>query len=481
MKIFKILAVFLLLTSVASAQNVKSLSVSDLQCGRDGSVFFVTMKVNPKTIKNSINQRLEIVPVISSADSSKTVELPPVILAGKNMYYSTLRNESADRINFLHRAGKGDIINYSERVIYEDWMEDCIVSLDARQTGCCGTTKGEFDVPVARVNLKPRSFNAAFSYVAPLDTAEKRFNLSGRANIRFIVNRTNIDWKYANNYVELDSILRTVNAVKENPDASVELIKLTGYASPEGPYDNNVRLAKGRVEVVKEYVRNNSPFPAEVYKTESVPEDWEGFKEWLKTCSLSKRDEMIAFIDDPKVPIRTKNEAFMKRFPQDYPFILANVYPPLRHTDYLITYKVKKYYTVEEIKAVFNTRPENLSLNELFILANSYTPGSPEYDDVFDVAVSMFPKDKVANLNAANSAMNRDQYKLAEKYLGNAGEDAEVYYARGVLNALQGKYDDAINWFDKAEKNGKSEAKAEIAKIKDIQANKAGVTYLTND
>ncbi len=481
MKIIKILAAILLFANLATAQNVKSLSVSDLQTGRDGSAFFVNMNVNPKTIKNSINQRLEIVPVISSSDSSKSVELPPVIIAGKNMYYSSLRNESKERLEHLYRSGKEEMIQYSERVKYEDWMEDCIVTLDARQTGCCGTTKGEFDVPVARVNLKPRTFDAAFSFVAPLDTVEKRFNLSGRANIRFIVNRTNIDWKYANNYVELDSIMRTVNAVKENPDATVELIKLTGYASPEGPYDNNVRLANGRVEVVKEYVRNNSSFPANVYSTAAVPEDWDGLREWLKGSSLPNRNEMIAFIDDPKVPIRTKNEEFMKRFPADYPFILANVYPPLRHTDYLITYKVKKYYTVEEIREVFKTRPKNLSLNELFILANSYQPGSAEFDEVFEMAVKMYPNDKIANLNAANAAMIRGQYMQAEKYLNNAGDDGEVYYARGVLNAIQGKYDEAINWFDKAEKNGKVAAKAEIAKIKEIQANKAGVTYLTND
>lgn len=207
---------------LASAQNVRHLSVSDFETGRDGSRFFVNMNVDPAKLDQRTNRRVELFPVIYSADSTHRVALPSLTVAGRNMYYSTLRNVDTAQPTSLYRSGRGPVVNYSHSVPYEDWMEVCTVGVEARNTGCCGEPQGNELVPVSDLDLRPRRFQPHFAYVAPVDTATKRFNLSGRANVRFIVNKTNIDWKYANNYVELDSILRTVNAVKDNPDATVD-------------------------------------------------------------------------------------------------------------------------------------------------------------------------------------------------------------------------------------------------------------------
>lgn len=465
-----------------AASSGSTPEVAEMETGRDGSRFFFNMTVNPKEIDRAVNNRVELVPVIVSADSAYSVELPPVTVAGRNMYYSTLRNGTPDQVSHLYRAGSDSPVEYKKWVDYQDWMENCSVDIRTRYTGCCGQSLDlEKIIPVAKIDMRKREYNADFVYVAPVDTAEKRFNLSGRANVRFIVNRTNIDWSYANNYVELDSILRTVNAVKNNPDATVESIWLTGYASPEGPYDNNVRLSIGRTEVIKEYVRNNASFPASVYHTSSVPEDWEGLREWLVGCEFANRDEMIAFVDDESIPAPKKNDEFMKRFPKEYPFILANVYPPLRHTNYRITYLVRKYMTIEEIREVFKTRPANLSLDELYKLANSYQPGSDDYDEVFDVAVRLYPDDATANLNAANSAMHRGRFDQASKYLDRAGTGPQVDHGRGVLLAMQGKYSEAIPHLRKAAEGGIEQAGTALEEIEKVADAKPGIYYINRE
>ncbi len=466
---------------LASAQNVRHLSVSDFETGRDGSRFFVNMNVDPAKLDQRTNRRVELFPVIYSADSTHRVALPSLTVAGRNMYYSTLRNVDTAQPTSLYRSGRGPVVNYSHSVPYEDWMEVCTVGVEARNTGCCGEPQGNELVPVSDLDLRPRRFQPHFAYVAPVDTATKRFNLSGRANVRFIVNKTNIDWKYANNYVELDSILRTVNAVKDNPDATVDSIFLKGFASPEGPYDNNVRLAKGRTEVIKEYVRKNSTFPASVYHTASVPADWAGLRAWLVTSSLADKDAMIAFIDDSSIPAPVRNDEFRRRFPKDYPFILDNVYPPLRHTEYRITYTVRKYLNVDEIREVMRTRPYNLSQNELFLLANSYKAGSPEYDEVFEVAVRLFPDNTTANLNAANTAMHRGDYAAARRYLDRAGDAPEAVYGRGVLLALEGNYSEALPLLRKAQQLGVAEAAEAVGQAEMCQAGPNGITYYDVD
>ena len=71
-------------------------------------------------------------------------------------------------------------------------------------------------------------------------------------------------------------------------------------------------------------------------------------------------------------------------------------------------------------------------------MALTYPVGSDEYNEVFNTAVRMFPDDATANLNAANSAMQRNDLTLAEKYLRKAGNSGEAILARGILAMLKG-------------------------------------------
>ena len=87
----------------------------------------------------------------------------------------------------------------------------------------------------------------------------------------------------------------------------------------------------------------------------------------------------------------------------EYDFLLKNCYPALRHSDYYIGYNIRTYTDVEEIKRVFVENPQKLSLNEFYLLAQAYEPGSDELNYVFETAVKIYPDDEVANLNAAIS------------------------------------------------------------------------------
>ena len=69
------------------------------------------------------------------------------------------------------------------------------------------------------------------------------------------MNRTEIHPDYRRNPEELKKILSTIDAVKNDADSKIISISIKGYASPEGSYSNNIRLAKGRTETLKEYVR----------------------------------------------------------------------------------------------------------------------------------------------------------------------------------------------------------------------------------
>ena len=135
-----------------------------------------------------------------------------------------------------------------------------------------------------------------------------------------------------------------------------------------------------------------------------------------------------------------------QRYPTQWKQLLADVFPALRHSDYYVSYTIRPF-TVEEARDIIRTKPQQLSLNEMFLVANTYAPGSKDYDEVFETAVRMYPDDETANLNAAVIALRKDDLTTAARYLTKAGNSAEAQNARGVLAAKQGHYADAEKAF----------------------------------
>ena len=92
---------------------------------------------------------------------------------------------------------------------------------------------------------------------------------------------------------------------------------------------------------------------------------------------------------------------------------------------------------------VIREKPQHLSLNEMFLVANTYEPGSQDYNDVFEIAVRMYPNDETANLNAAVIALGKNNLDDAKRYLSKAGTSAEAQNARAVLAIHENRLDDA--------------------------------------
>ncbi|MBD5220326.1 MAG: OmpA family protein [Bacteroidales bacterium] len=454
------------LTVSAGAQTANTY-VSDLAVKRADQSVVVSFNIDPSNYSVPTNKAVVLTPAIVNA--TDTLRMTPVTVAGRNNWYYHTRNNEAGAM--LLRSGKKEPSAYRSQVPYKAWMEVSDVVIFCDTVSECGCDRRSAVYPVAAMDFSPAVFTqdaSMFEYIEPNDTVAKVFNLSGRANIVFKVGRTDIDWTYKANQAELDTILSTINAVKNNPDATVEQILLTGYASPEGSYAGNERLAKGRTEVVKKYVAEHATFPASVYKTSFVAEDWAGLREWLTTSPLNDKDAIIALIDDKAIAVDKKNDALRKRFPDTYKFLLANVYPMLRHTDYVITYKIRSYYDVKEIAAVMVSNPRNLSLNEFFLLANSLPKGSPEYDNVFFTAARMFPTSDVANTNAAYSAINQGDLRSAREFLGQVQTSAATDYAWGIIHAKEGNFTEALGMLQKARSGGITEAGVVIDQIKKI-------------
>jgi tetratricopeptide (TPR) repeat protein len=98
-------------------------------------------------------------------------------------------------------------------------------------------------------------------------------------------------------------------------------------------------------------------------------------------------------------------------------------------------------------------------------LAQTYEPGSEKFNELFETAVRMYPDDAVANLNAANSALLKGDYRSALRYLDKAGDMPEAVYTRGALEVYMGNDDAAKAYFEKALELGVAEAEVALAEV----------------
>jgi hypothetical protein len=137
----------------------------------------------------------------------------------------------------------------------------------------------------------------------------------------------------------------------------------------------------------------------------------------------------------------------------------------------VIEYEIRSYSNPAEIEQILHTAPQNLSLEEFYLLAQTYESGSEEFNDLFETAVRMYPDDPVANLNAANSAILKKDYRRALRYLEKAEGLPEAVYARGALEVYMENNAAAKPYFQQAKSLGIPQAEKalmEIAKDRNI-------------
>lgn len=351
-----------------------------------------------------------------------------------------------DQLSYLYKKRPASV-NISRIIPYQDWMNGTTLMIERTDYGCCNKPLGKDDVDLAR--WSETIYYPVLKYIRPIAATDKTRVIEGEAFIDFPVDQTIIYPEYRNNTVELDSIIRTIDYVRTDPDATIDTVWLKGFASPESPYKHNTDLAKGRTAALKKYIQNLYHFDGVEIITDYEPEDWAGLRKRVVASNLAHRDEIIELIDSTMDP-DVKEARIKKLYPEEYKFMLQNFYPPLRHTNYKVSYTVRSFSDPEEILRVMHTRPGNLDLDEFYIAAASLDPGSPEYNEVFETAVLMHPQDPTANLNAANAAITRGDYDAARRYLGRAGNTAEADYARSVLEVLTGNYTEAKSYLQNA-------------------------------
>ncbi len=452
----------------AGAYTKPAVSGSGLRVERSESSLIVNLEVDLSQFSAETNREVILTPVIKSETDS--LVLPEIIVAGRTRYYRHLRNDAAPATYTLLRSNRRDTAQYTRVVEYSPWMETSQLILRSSVQGCCGDNIGDSgSTLLATLDFAPRVFVPTVIYVKPEAEKVKTRSVSGSAFIDFKIGNTVIDPDYRNNPRELAEIRNSIDQVKADKDVTITALSVVGYASPDGSYAGNERLAQGRTRSLVDYVNNLYHFPAGIMHTAWHAEDWEGLVKYLRSSNFDNKDAIIALASDSSIEPDAREAMIKSRYPQQYSFLLANVYPALRHSDYKVEFNVRAYISPEEIARVMATAPQKLSLEELFTLARTLDRNSPEFREVMEVAVRMFPDSPVANLNAASTAIAHNEYGLAGTYLAKAGDSPETVYAKALLAIMENNdYATGRTLLGKAADAGVAEASAALQQLDDL-------------
>lgn len=412
----------------------------------------VSMDLVLDSLELPSNMRFVFTPIVRNAEEERFME--PVVVNGRKQQIMYEREDykqySAQTTVVRRKNETAQTVRYTAVLPYESWMKNADVAVYEDLCGC-GDLLDQNRTVVRRLRTP------LLAFIRPQAEPSKDREMHGQAFIDFPVDRIELFPDYRNNPAELQKIIQSINVVKEDHNASITSIEIHGYASPEGTYEHNTYLAENRARTLTDYVRRLVRLDSDLFHVTSTPEDWDGLRKRVVEGNLTHGSEILALIDDVSLEPDPKEWKIKTTYPEDYRFMLDTWYPALRHSDYVVRYKVRAF-SVEEAKALLHTKPQQLSLEEMYLVAQTYEPGSPEFNEVFQIAVRMYPDDPTANLNAACAALSVENYDAARRYLERAGNSPQAVHARGVVAMQEGRLAEARNLFDQAAKAGVPEA-----------------------
>ena len=427
----------------------------------------VQLDLRMKDFKVGRNGEAVYTPIIFSEDGRDSLVMDPFIVAGRNRWYWYLREGKLDSGQApIYRSGSKEMVTINESFPLQPWMtNEGTVEVRQQCANCCaklepvpGNSKWG-NVLVARIHT-PQVPEFDYVFAPPVEDKPVEKSVEGRAFVTFVVNRTELNPHYMITPQELKKITNSIDEVKLDPDAIITEIHIKGFASPEGPYDNNVRLAKGRTETLAKYVNSLYKFPDGIMTTSYDPEDWGGLRSYVTDSmnfNLQNRAGLLAIIDGP-LGFDARDAALKSQFPKDYEVILKQIYPWLRHSDYKVKYNIKVYTDLENLMRLYNTDPTKLRPVDFYTIAQQYPAGSPQYLDVMKKGLEVYPDEPMINLNVANIYLKEGDFEAAQSCLLKAGQNPVSNYARGVLAAKRGDLREAEKWFKLAQEGGVPEA-----------------------
>lgn len=369
---------------------------------------------------------------------------------------------------------------------------DLYLTFDARKG------KKKVDIPAVKVSYGVLSTSQLYKEamandglcIAP-DSFQRIKAQKQEANIKFLINQANLrKTELKNNSVtEFVKMLKQINADREK--LNLRNVEVNAYASPEGGFTINDKLAAKRQTTGEGYVKGQLKQNKIQTSVDAryTAQDWEGFQELVQASDLQDKAVILRVLSMYKDP--EERERQIRNMSEGFRELATGILPELRRARLTINYEVVGR-SDEQIKEQFAADPTQLSSEEILYNAtltdnvnektNIYKKATELYDQdyraynnlgvlamqagnlaeartYFQKALATSPNAAEANANLGMVALYEGNISEAETLIAKAQEANDINKAVGALNIAKGNYSLAESTLGSYESNMSALAK----------------------
>lgn len=480
------LALMLLFSALHARGQEARFILTDAEVAGDS--LYLGLKLDFSSIRLNSRTCLHFTPILANARGGR-LELPPVLLSGRRRYRFDRREWALNVNGGKHRTEPYLIqlykrhsaprpVSYHIGVPYSVWMGDAALLLRQEVKDCCdlqllgvdtisvrlftGQMIGRQTAPVRQyveplitapsVTYSVRDielYASMLSFLEPTVEHDKKLDEKAVFYIDYPLGSDNILPDYRNNRTELQKLDSLLSPLSAGDYSSMEHIRVCGYASPDGTYIDNERLATSRAGFFASYICSTYGIPRFRLETTSVAEDWEGLSVLLQSEQPPYTATVLSIIQHAGIFNGREKQLMDLRGGEPYRDMLHRFFPRLRRLEVSVRWNIRAVSAGEAYRLIY-THPEWLSLSEMYGAARYYRPGTEQYREVYEIAAYRFPEDVVANINASSAVMLTGDVKSARTYLQRVESDPRSWNNLGVLALMEGNTGEAEEWFRKA-------------------------------
>ena len=313
---------------------------------------------------------------------------------------------------------------------------------------------------IATSELYHRTLSSAKASVAP-DAFQRVVEQKQEANIKFLIQQAELrKSELQNNSVqEFVNLLKRIGSDREN--VMLSNVEVSAYASPDGGFALNEKLANKRQTNTEEFVKKQMKQAKTEGDVEAsyTAQDWEGFQQLVQASDIQDKDVILRVLSMYKDP--QEREQQIKNMSHGFKELADGILPELRRARLTINYETIGRDD-EAIFSQFKSDPSKLSVEEL-IYAASIAETPAEQEAILTTTTRLYPKDARAYNNLAALAYSKGNYDEAQRYLAQASATgatcAETKANLGLLALQKGDVKAAENYLGQA---GNAQGLAEV-------------------
>lgn len=273
------------------------------------------------------------------------------------------------------------------------------------------------------------------------------------ADILFLINVANLRPGQLNSE-QMKALQKQICDANAAPNRKIKEINIKSYASPDGAYDFNEKLAEQREINTKGYMekelKKNGIKDFGELTADFTPEDWEGLQKLISESNLPDKKLILDVLGMYKDPEQREKE--LQNYIHIYEELPDVILPKLRYSRITAAVDIIGK-TDEEILKAAQTNPQELTVEEI-LYAASLTEDNGQRMAIYEQAVKLFPNDYRTWNNLGLTQYVAGNYDAAKKSFNKAASinnsASDVQMNLGLLDLLNGNLSEANRMFGAA-------------------------------